>query len=410
MSNIPCKHCGKAVRADARYCLFCGAQIAHGQATLIPPLAYQNYPVDITLRIFRSGAYYSADIFAVGRSLRVPIALTPHDLAALNQRLQETMQKVAQGFAKAKPPANADALLAELAEVGNYAYKKVFSHTDARAAMEDLLGMGQQATIQIAAEDFFLPWEIFYPVSLEEPVSGEHFWGMNYVISRTIAQEARPGAFVSPEIKVEGKPTLGLCTYEKLSAVAEREIPFFERLQTEGKIRLSRLRSLDANNKREELKAFKAFWQQPFNLGHFACHADSDSEAHENSRFRISEEFAITLMDLTTYDFVLAGHPLIIMNACETGTTNPLYTSHFAAEFLKYGALGVVATECRVPDSFAADFIEHLYTHLLTGHSLGIGMLNTRQHFRSINAPKDQNPSGLLYAMYAPPSVRIYNK
>ncbi len=388
------------------------------KAAEIPPLKYQNYPIDIHLRIYRDGAHYGADIFAVGRSLRVPIELTLYDLAALNGRLQETMRKTAQGFAKNTHPSDAETLLVGLAEAGNYAYKKVFSHPDARLAIEDLLGMGKPTTVQIATEDFFLPWEIFYPVNLDEPVSGEHFWGMNYVISRVIVQNARPGAFVSPEIKVEGCPTLGLCTYDKLTAVAEKEIPFFEHLQTEGKIRLSQLRSLDAGRKREGFREFITFWQQSFNLGHFACHADSDINNPENSHIRLSDEFVITLMDLTTYDFTLAGHPLIIMNACETGTTNPLYTSHFAAEFLKYGALGVVATECRVPDGFAANFAEQLYLHLLNGKHLGDSLLAVRRHFWELGCCNEHlegfseklivgNPSGLLYTIYAPPSIRI---
>lgn len=368
----------------------------------IPPLAFQDYPVDIHLRIYREGAHYGADIFAMGRSLRVPIELTPHDLAALNGHLQETMQKAAQGFAKDTLPADAETLLSNLAEAGNYAYKKVFSHPDARSAIEDLLNMGKQATIQIATEDFFLPWEILYPVSLDKPVSGEHFWGTNYVVSRVIVQNARPGAFVSPIIAVKERPTLGLLTYGKLAGVEKKEVPFFEMLDKDGKIHLFKLRPLDPKKKGKEFGEFKGFWKNSFNLAHFACHAVCDDKAHEKSYLRLSDEFEITLMDLTTRDFSINGHPLIIMNACETGNMNPLYTSYFAVEFLKYGALGVVATECQVPDTFAAGFAEQLYLHLLIGKPLGESIRNTRRYFLERG-----NPSGLLYSMYAPPSIQI---
>jgi len=93
------------------------------------------------------------------------------------------------------------------------------------------------------------------------------------------------------------------------------------------------------------------------------------------------------------------------MNACETGNLNPLYTSYFSADFLKRGARGVVATECAVPDVFAADFAQQLYTHLLAGEQLGESLLATRRYFLE----KYHNPSGLLYSMYAPPSIRLVN-
>jgi CHAT domain-containing protein len=97
------------------------------------------------------------------------------------------------------------------------------------------------------------------------------------------------------------------------------------------------------------------------------------------------------------------GHPLVILNACRTGNNNPLYTSFFAGAFLKFGARGVVATECEVPDDFAAEFAEQLYQHLLAGRSLGESLLSARQFFLT----ERNNPSGLLYSLYASPSLRL---
>jgi CHAT domain-containing protein len=108
-------------------------------------------------------------------------------------------------------------------------------------------------------------------------------------------------------------------------------------------------------------------------------------------------------MDMEVYGIVVNGHPLVVLNACETGNLNPLYTANFAAAFLKYGALGVVATECAVPDAFAADFAQQLYTHLLAGEPLGESLLATRRYFLE----EYHNPTGLLYSMYAPPSIRL---
>lgn len=371
----------------------------------IPPLAFQNYPIDVHVRIYRKGTRYGADIFAVGQVQRVPIEMSPQDLVALNRQLQEAVSEVAcENVGDWTPtPAELEGQLTPLAEVGHYAFRQVLGHHDTLAAIQELLALSQQLSIQIASEDFVLPWELIYPTSLDEPLSYQHFWGMNYIISRVIVQEVRPGAFVSPVIPVALRPKLGLLTYLQLPSVREKEVPFFEKLNTDGKIALFKLRALDPEKKREEFKEFRGFWEESLDLAHLACHAVYEDEAPNLSRILLSDEFPISLKDMEVYGISINGHPLIIMNACETGNINPLYTSYFAKALLKYGARGVVATECAVPDSFAADFAQELYGHLLAGEPLGESLLATRRHFFK----KYNNPAGLLYSMYAPPSIRL---
>jgi hypothetical protein len=371
----------------------------------IPPIAFQDYPVHVQIRVYREGARYGADIFAVGQMRRVPIEMSSQDLVALNNQLQGEMQVIASASVEEDNlmSTELEASLQALAEVGHFAYKLVLSHRDARAAIQELLDLSQNASIQIVSEDFFLPWELIYPADLGQPLSYEHFWGMNYVISRVIVQQNRPGAFISPVIPVTHLPRLGLLTYSNLPAVEEKEMPFFQKLEEDGKVALLKLRPLDSSKKREGFKEFRDFLEQTLNLAHFACHAFYEDETPSLSRILLSDEFPITLMDMEVYGIAISGHPLIILNACETGNLNPLYTSYFAAAFLRYGARGVVATECAVPDAFAADFAQQLYTHLLAGEPLGESLLTTRRHFLE----KHNNPSGLLYSMYAPPSIRL---
>jgi CHAT domain-containing protein len=168
-------------------------------------------------------------------------------------------------------------------------------------------------------------------------------------------------------------------------------------------ISLLQLRALDPEKKREEFKEFQRFWGNALNVVHFACHAFYEDGSPEMSHLLLSDEFRISLMDLVNYELTITDHPLIIMNACETGNLNPLYTSYFAEAFLEHGVRGVVATECTVPDAFAADFAEQLYTHLLAGERLGTSLLATRRYFLE----KYFNPTSLLYSMYAPQSLRL---
>jgi CHAT domain-containing protein len=144
---------------------------------------------------------------------------------------------------------------------------------------------------------------------------------------------------------------------------------------------LLQLRALDPNKKRAEFTEFQRFWGNTLDVVHFACHAFYEDKSPDMSYLLLSDEFDISIMDLVTYGVTINDNPLIIMTACETGHLNPLYTSYFAEAFLEHGVRGVVATECTVPDAFAADFAEQLYTHLLAGERLGTSLLITRRYF-----------------------------
>jgi len=380
------------------------------QLVRMPSIGFQDYPVDIHIRIYREAVRHTAYISALGYDCRVSISMSAHDLESLNRQLQEEIGTVAVRQEGGKlTSSECDAELRTLAEVGHYAFLQAFGRSEAReaiqralAAVQDYLDGRRLLSIQFASESFVLPWELLYPVPLDQ-LSYRRFWGMNYIISRVVVQKDRPGSFVSPKMAVGDRPRLGLLAYDELPSVSEREIPFFEKLHDAGKIAFFKMRALDPAKKREELRAFSDWWKDAFNLVHLACHASYQGDRPSQSSILLTDEFPISLMEMEAYGMEIAGHPLVILNACESGNLNPLYTANFAAAFLKYGARGVVATECAVPDNFAADFAEQLYTRLLAGDPLGETLLATRRYFLD----EHNNPSGLLYSMYAPPSIRL---
>lgn len=377
-----------------------------------PLLAHHDDHVDVSIRIYVEGTQYRAEVLAAGCMRRVPIEMSLHDLEMLNERLQRTTEDIAVENMGRKDlvPAKPEAQLRLLAKEGNDAFKQVFGNDYTRATVEELLGLRQGMSIQVVSEDFLLPWELIYPISLDEPLSYEHFWGMNHIISRAIVQSTRPGSLVSPVISVAHRPRLGLLIYGGSPSVTEKEPPFFEKLESDGKITLCRLRALDPEKKCEEFKEFKGFWDNALDLAHFACPISCEDDAPEASHILLSAEFPISLRDMELYfvdaedrPLVIKSHPLIVMNAREASRTNPLCTSRFVKAFLRHGARGVVATECAVPDAFAAGFAEQLYRHLLAGKRLGDSLLATRRYFLE----KYDNPSGLFYSMYAPSSIRL---
>jgi CHAT domain len=122
-----------------------------------------------------------------------------------------------------------------------------------------------------------------------------------------------------------------------------------------------------------------------------------------SSQYSVSDHFDITLEDFRAREYKSEYNPLVILNACCTGTMSPLYTANWAALFWEYGARGVLATEFHVPDWFAADFIEVLYSHFLSGMPIGESLWATRCYFWK----ERSNPLGLAYALYGPLAIRI---
>jgi len=190
--------------------------------------------------------------------------------------------------------------------------------------------------IQVASEDFFIPWELLYDGPLNAQDNTSYFWGTNHIISRTIIQDARPGDFV-PSIIESSRPRVGLVVYDSLEYVSKKEIPTLRELHRSKRIQLSLLRSLNANQHYEELVDFGRFLCRNLQIIHVACHALERIPVHQ-SYLLISNEFPISIKDFVVSEFEMKCNPFVILNACLTSVINPLYTSFWAAELWERGA------------------------------------------------------------------------
>lgn len=372
------------------------------KSAAIPPPNFFGYPLKVTIRILPDSRI---DLLVDGLPpMPTPISISPAGLANLSQQLQSAVANIAVSNETAKnyTPEEMENELRTLAKLGNYAFRLIFAHPDAQAVMQ---GLPDGSSIEIVSENFVIPWQLLYSADITQPISCTNFWGMKYNICYSlIGRNYRRGPWVSPHIEIVDAPWVGLLTYNELPAVSKHEIPFFESLDHAGSIKLVKLRALDSSTKDAELGEFLEFWKSnDFHVAHFACHAEYSDIGPNLSEIVLSEDFSITLQDMVIFDLQINSHPLVIMNACETNNLNPLYSSHFAGQFLDRGARGVVTTECRVPDSFASAFIQNLYERLFAGIPIGESLLVARKHFWH----KFNNPSGLLYASYGPAVIQI---
>ncbi len=357
-----------------------------------------NFAVQVQLRIFSNGTDYSAFVSTdLDKWHRFHIGLKPHDVQELNSELQLAIEQVSTAFEVNGAYGEA---LANLAQKGNYAFKRIFADGIPRETIRNALRT--DATIQFSSEDFFIPWELLYDGPLGSQVDVSHFWGMKHIVSRALIQDARPGDLESPIIR-SACPHVGLIACSELEHVIGKEIPALEELHRQKRILLLPLRPLDANQRDQELEYLGHFLRtEDLQIVHLACHA-LEMKPVSQSYLLVSDKFTISIEDFFVREIEIKYKPFIILNACLTGTISPLHTSNWAALFWEHGARGVLATEFHVPDWFAADFSKELYEQLLAGKPIGEAILIVRRHLWE----EQRNPLGLAYALYASPSIRI---
>lgn len=367
-----------------------------------------NFSVDVQIRIKKADSGYIAYIQG-GVSSEHPfrISIKDEDIRELNSELQEALQIVHGCFdPQSAGQEEKDEALSLLAVKGTAAFNRIFPRGESRDLINQALEQAHGRTLQITSNDFLLPWEILYDRPITSRIDVLGFWGMRHIISRSLAQSIRPGDFVAPYF-VSRRPRVGMITCHELTHVVNYEIPALQKMDDKGTIALSLLPTLKTSRRSEELSTFKDFLGRHQEIIHFACHA-YEKKPSSQSLLRVEEAFDVTMENFDSYDFQIEKFPLVILNACRTGTMDPSRTSNWASRFWALGARGVLATEFRVPDWFAALFVEQLYKRLLSKKSrkpLGKSLLETRYHFWN----QSGNPLGLAYALYASPNIQFIN-
>jgi len=187
------------------------------------------------------------------------------------------------------------------------------------------------------------------------------------------------------------------------------EAPYFRRLRDQGRIRLwDWLEDTPAETKtatpEQQRSAFVRYSREhESEVAHFACHAVADPECGLGSCLGLADGLQIRVVDLEAEDYLLGGMPVVFLNACGTGVRDPRKTSDLVREFMVRGGRGVLATECDVPDAFAAVFVQRVYDRVLEGETFGRALLAARRYFWE----RHHNPLGLLYAAYTRLETRI---
>jgi hypothetical protein len=368
--------------------------------------AQRDPDVDCYLHLVRQGNKYGGELIASSETQSIQVDLGQEELGELVKEIRRELVTTAQGVGldAAEAQHHFNDCLPHLARLGYYAFQQIFKQRGFFEKLQEQILRKQILSIQIATDSFFFPWELLYPVNPADNLNYENFWGLNYEISRLIVQNLRHQPAGAKGCRSNGRPVVGAFFDRRFDDVRNQEIPFFLKLKDAGKLDLFELiPSSEMLNGPEILKTFKDFFARDFDLIHFACHTSYEESFAANSRINITDNLYLKLIEIESQDMAISGSPLIVINGSDGGNLDPLRPSGFAATFLKYGALAVIATQSVMSSITATAFTQELYTRLLAGDTLGTSLLEARKAVWS----KCRNPMVLSYSLYGPPSFRL---
>jgi hypothetical protein len=160
----------------------------------------------------------------------------------------------------------------------------------------------------------------------------------------------------------------------------------------------------------------------PDHIQHFVCHCDTDKPvsrdytitlAHRTrSWFPFSKSFehSVTLAQLQSKLFSLLhvkrddARPLIFLNACGSSKVTAEGVTSFPGLFIDLRNRGVIGSEAAVPDLAAAEFAGEFYK-LFVKESFSLGESVYRARIKLLH--DSFNPVGILYSVYADPSLYV---
>ncbi len=301
--------------------------------------------------------------------------------------------------------------LIQLRDIGKAAYNKILT-SEIIQYFKDKDKAEQKRGLSLTfqtPQTFSFFWEMLYagkPFGVEK----DEFWGFRYPIGRTYW-----GTMEFPD-RIRLQEGIFSAIHNKLQHSQEEVEKIQQCLSKACEILNLQLicELLDRYLKSKSIcieTLLELFHDENFRYGmiHFACHC-LNSLQNNSGKASLSltvqdNRLEIELQKLLAWaEYGFQNHPFVFLNACESGIPGKLLqTSSFPTEMLNFGAGGVIATSCSIPDnfasSFASKFYEFLFDQLSSDRRVNLGeiLLETRRFFLE----QYNNPLGLAYGLYA---------
>lgn len=306
--------------------------------------------------------------------------------------------------------------LRKLRNVGAEAYSRLpLEVGEALNEMEESaagMGRGISLDIRFPPEMAFL-WEMMYMGEIEGDVNPEMFWGYRYPIGNLYwktpelldAVALGAGLFASMHGRLSHSADELKLIREQVEKVRDRLGLEVSAVSLEEKAQEIFLAGEQAEEPGDPLLKYFHCDEFAYGLVHFACHCVNPDDVNMAHLLITAGSEQIPMRLGRFHVFAKRGfhsRPLVFLNACESGTpVHLLQASNFPKAFINFGAGGVIATTCTMPDNFATAFAAQFYQRLLDCPSnqpayIGAALLDTRLYFLK----EKNNPLGLAYSLY----------
>ena len=298
-------------------------------------------------------------------------------------------------------------LMLQLIELGRELYELIFNRAEQAEIAANLERMQEDKLrsanpdksyaprVLIECRGVNIPWELLYMGDVPSPqeivaqnleeqgnwsdqkavFDYQNFLGFNFFFTQRnskgsnirgtrVAFDKGIGITVFSDDLHSGKNAIGLevssiQSIASVSGVATREHP-----------RFPGFRQKDGKNGPDGGIHFSAYVNEnPASLFHFACHSEIGTQGKE---IRVSSGYYISQYEIEKRLELLDFSPFIVFNSCELGVRDPKPFDDFMGLLFSKGFRGILATEIKLADDVALEFVKEIYTNWFdqTGGSL----------------------------------------
>jgi hypothetical protein len=240
-----------------------------------------------------------------------------------------------------------------------------------------------------------VPWALMYLTERFDaaPLAWENFIGMRHVVEQIPMAEI---SAVPPAVTIASDPQLSVrALFNDTIDESMPSKPVAEQRRYWG----ARGVTLSEGTMVEDLVKVALAKDATDKVIYLYCHAEASAKDSDDSRLIYTGSKSVSLGQLSVFapiEDVLESHPLVFINACESGELTPNFYDGFVPYFLAKGARGVIGTECKTPGLFASEWAKAFFDELFAGKSLGQVVLELRKRFLA----EHNNPLGLLYGVH----------
>lgn len=310
--------------------------------------------------------------------------------------------------------AEASKVAGVIAQTGQSLYRRLFYdsvETDLRKLVQQLEAAAAAAPenkplrLMVVTDRLSLPWQYLHPVGPE--VNAAKFWGMQFSLSvlRT-SNNAREKAVANRTSAVRK------IVFARYGSSADPTVPLAEKQAAQlMKLPLAEADLLKVDTGVDLLAKVSAQRKYIGAIVTFLHASAGSGETAPNLQFNdgdiVTSDSLENLLNKVSADEqdlrYLAGGPLVILNACETGPARNLPHVKLQNAMFELGAQGVVVTEVSVWINLGHEVATQLIERLARGEPVADALTAVRRTLRT----QKNNPLGLLYVYYGDPAATL---